>query len=89
VWLVFDMCITVLIMVAVGEAITRSVSDQKYFNYRTEGLRAIRSVRQMLVGTMLIVCLFPFAASLTARTTNDTIARIITSEAMRNLRSRR
>jgi hypothetical protein len=89
VWLVFDVCITVLIMVAVGEAITRSVSDQKYFNYRTEGLRAIRSVRQMLVGTMLIVCLFPFAASLTARTTNDTIARIITSEAMRNLRSNR
>ena len=86
VWLTFDVCVTVLIMVALGDAVTRSVSDQKYFNYRTEGLRAIRSVRRMLVGTMLIVSLFPFASALTAKSTNDTIARIVSSEMIRNLR---
>lgn len=76
VWLLFDACITVLITSALGAAITRSVSDQRYFNYRTEGLRAIRSVREMLVGTMLIVCLFPFASALTARTVADMLRRI-------------
>lgn len=89
VWLLFDACITVLIMVALGEAITKNVSDQKYFNYRTEGLRAIRSVRHMLTGAMLVVCLFPFASALTAKATNDTIARIITSELAQNIRRRR
>jgi len=86
IWLVFDACVTVLIMVALGDAIARSVSDQKYFNYRTEGLRAIRSVRRMLVGAMLIVCLFPFACALTARSTNDMVARVVSSDMMRRLR---
>ena len=86
VWLTFDTCVTVVIIAALGDAITKSVSDQKYFNYRTEGLRAIRSVRHMLVGTMLIICLFPFASALTARTTNDTIAKIVDSQFARGVR---
>lgn len=76
VWLLFDACITILILCALGQAITQSVSDQKYFNYKTEGLRAIRSVRRMLVATMMIVCLFPFAASLTAGATHRAISHV-------------
>jgi MFS family permease len=83
-WLIFDAGMTVLIMLAIGSAVTKNVSDQKYFNYRTEGLRAIRSVRKMLVGTMLVVSLFPFATAITAKTTNGTVAKILSSQVLRN-----
>ena len=74
--LLFDACVSVLVMVLVGSAVASTVQHHTYFNYRTEGLRAIRAVRHILTGGLLVVSLFPFATALPSSKIASTIVKI-------------
>jgi hypothetical protein len=76
VWLVFDAAAATMILAMLGRAVTSNVSDRRYFNYKLEGLRAIRAVRHILVSSLLVLTLVPFACALTAKKTHSAMMRI-------------
>lgn len=67
VWMMFDALVTSLVLAALGGTITKNVTDRRYFNYKLEGLRAIRAVRKILVNALLALTLVPFACALGAK----------------------
>lgn len=67
IWVTLDVALFLILERVLGGSITQSVSNKVYFNYNTEGHRAIRAVRHMLTNTMMFVSLLPFAALMTPR----------------------
>ena len=89
IWLIFDACIATATISALGFTVTKEVQERRYFNYQTEGLRAIRSVRHILVNTLLIVTLIPFASMLTMQSTSRVVSKLQNSKAGLKLFKRR
>ena len=87
-WILFDMGISLLTIFVVGNIICKSIENQVYFNYRTEGLRAIRASRQMLVGLLIAVTTFPFAVIFTTKRTFEAYNTIWTSKVASSIRER-
>jgi hypothetical protein len=72
-WVVFDLGVTLAMTSLIGLVVNSCISNQVYFNYKTEGMRAIRAMRKILVRVLILLTLFPFASALTMQRTNKWI----------------
>ena len=57
---VFDYLISAAIIALIGVLLATVVTKKKYFRYKTDGLRAIRSLQEMMFYVGAVVVLFPF-----------------------------
>ena len=62
VWVTIDLIWFTLLATVMGQAIASSISSQVYFNYKLEGLRAIRAMRRILGRSLVPVAMVPIAA---------------------------
>ena len=61
-WAAIDAIAFTVLGVTIGQAMASNVSDQAYFNYKLEGLRAIRAMRRMLERALVPLAAVPVAA---------------------------
>jgi hypothetical protein len=55
-----DYCISSVVIFVLGLMLSHVVMKKKYFRYRTDGLRAIRSLQEMMLYVASVVLIFPF-----------------------------
>jgi hypothetical protein len=57
---VLDYCISTVIIFIICVLLANVVMKKKYFRYKTDGLRAIRSLQEMMLYVACVVLMFPF-----------------------------
>lgn len=62
-WVAIDVLMFNLFAFTIGQAMASNISNQKYFNYKLEGLRAIRALRRMLGRALVPLAAVPMAAA--------------------------
>ncbi len=55
-----DYCISTIIIIVLGIMLAHVVMKKKYFRYKTDGMRAIRSLQEMMFYVACVVLLFPY-----------------------------
>ena len=55
-----DYCVTTLLIVTFGMIIASFMMLKKYFRYKTDGLRAIRSLQDVMFYVSIVVLIVPF-----------------------------
>lgn len=61
-WVTIDLMVFALLATTIGQAVAGNVSNQVYFNYKLEGLRAIRALRRMLARALVPIAAIPITA---------------------------
>lgn len=58
----FDYAVSTVIIALIGVMLAVVIMKKKYFRYRTDGLRAIRSLQEMILNVAFVAMLFPYFA---------------------------
>ena len=87
-WVLFDLAVSLAMTSLVGLVVKNCISNQIYFNYKTEGMRAIRATRKIMVRVLILLTLFPFASALTMQRTNEWVRYAMESSAVSMLSSK-
>ena len=58
----FDYFVSSAIIALIGIMLAMVIMKKKYFRYRTDGLRAIRSLQEMMLNVAIVALLFPYFA---------------------------
>lgn len=66
-WAALDMLLINTVTAITGVSIANNISNQTYFNYRVEGLRAVRALRRMLSWAFAPLALLPVSAMLVSK----------------------
>ena len=53
-----------IVAMVIGRSIASNIANQVYFNYKTEGLRAIRAMKRMLAKSLVPLAALPVTAAL-------------------------
>lgn len=60
-WVTIDVALFSILAITVGNTLANSVGNQVYFNYKVEGLRAIRAMRRILQRSLSMLACLPLA----------------------------
>jgi hypothetical protein len=55
-----DYLMSTVVIVIIGLVMSSIVMKKKYFKYKTDGMRAIRSLQEIMVNISAVVCIIPF-----------------------------
>lgn len=58
-----DVAMAVIVAATIAGSVAATVQNRVYFNYDTEGLRAVRAVRAILTRVLLVTTVLPFACA--------------------------